>query len=47
MADVRITAPACLALMAPGRDIAGSFDQLGVGARPQDKEFRGGHPRAC
>jgi hypothetical protein len=34
MGNVRITAPAHLALMAPSRDIAGTSDQLGVSARP-------------
>jgi len=35
MGNVRIAAPAHLALMAPGRDLAGPLDQLGVSARPR------------
>jgi hypothetical protein len=32
--DVRVAAPAHLALVAPARDLAGPFDQVGVSVRP-------------
>jgi hypothetical protein len=44
VSDIRITAAAELALMTAGRDIAGSFDEISISARPhfQDDftEFR-------
>ena len=36
--DVGITAVAQLALMAPGRDVTGPLDQLGISARAQIQE---------
>jgi hypothetical protein len=38
MGDVRIAAPAHLALMAPGGDLAGPLDQLGVSALPRGQD---------
>ena len=39
MGDVRIAAPAQLALMAPGRDLAGPLDQLSISTRPRRHEL--------
>jgi hypothetical protein len=38
MGDVRIAAPAHLALMAPGRDLEGPLDQFGVSAWPRGQD---------
>jgi hypothetical protein len=38
MRDVRIVAPAQLALMALGCDLTGPLDQLGVNARPRGQD---------
>jgi hypothetical protein len=40
MGDVRIAAPAQLAPVAPGRDLAGPFDQLSISTWPPSYELR-------
>jgi hypothetical protein len=39
MGDVRIAAPAQLALTAPGRDLTGPLDQLSISTRPRRCEL--------
>lgn len=39
MGDIRVAAPPQLALMAPGRDLAGPFNQLSISTRPRRREL--------